>query len=161
MLNEFYESVKLFNDLAGNTDVSIKGFKNQVKLIFEEGVKEAEEALKEKSTVKMLDSTVDALYVVLGNLQKLEALGCDIEGAIKQVCNDNLTKFPFEAEVAQASVLHYNAQNIHVSYTYNAKHKRYIIKDSNGKVRKPLGFTSTDLTKYVPEALQKEGLKCI
>lgn len=161
MLDNMYQAVKDFNNLASNADTTIKGFKTQQRNVYEECIKEVEEALNENNVVKLLDGVVDGLYVVFGQLAKLEALGCDIEGAIKQVCNDNLTKFPFEAEVAQASVLHYNAQNIHVSYTYNAKHKRYIIKDSNGKVRKPLGFTSTDLTKYVPEALQKEGLKCI
>lgn len=159
MLNEFYESVKLFNNLAGNNDVSIKGFKTQQKVVFEECIKEVEEALNENNPVKLLDGVVDGLYVVFGQLQKLELLGCDIEGAIKQVCEDNLTKFTTKEEVAQASVLHYNSQNINVSYSYNPEYKRYVIKDSNQKIRKPVGFTSTDLTQYVPEALQKEGLK--
>lgn len=159
MLNEFYESVKLFNNLAGNNDVSIKGFKNQIKLIYEEAIREGEEALKDNSVVKMLDSTVDALYVVFGNLQKLEMMGCDIEGAIKQVCEDNIGKFPFKEEDAQKSVLHYNAQNINVSYTYSPEYSRYVIKDSNQKVRKPVGFIATDLTQYVPEKLIKEGLE--
>ena len=159
MLNEFYESVKLFNNLAGNTDVSIKGFKNQTRLVYEEAIKETEDALHSNDVVKLLDGVVDGLYVIMGSLQKLELLGCDIEGAIKQVCVDNLTKFPLKEEVAQASVLHYNSQNINVSYSYNPEYKRYVIKDSNQKIRKPVGFTSTDLTQYVPEALQKEGLK--
>ena len=158
MLNKFYESVKQFNNLAGNNDVSIKGFKNQLKLIYEEAIHEGEEALKDKSVVKMLDSTVDALYVVFGNLQKLEMMGCNIEGAIKQVCDDNIGKFPSNEEDAQKSVLHYNNQNINVSYTYNPEYNRYVIKDSNQKVKKPWNFTPTDLTQYVPEELRKKGL---
>lgn len=159
MLNEFYKSVKLFNNLAGNNDVSIKGFKTQQKVVFEECIKEVEEALNENNPVKLLDGIVDGLYVVFGQLAKVEALGCDIEGAIKQVCEDNLKKFPPNEEDAQKSVLHYNAQNINVSYTYNPEYNRYVIKDSNQKVRKPFNFVSTDLTQYVPEKLIKEGLE--
>lgn len=159
MLNEFYESVKLFNNLAGNTDVSIKGFKNQNKLVYEEAIKETEDALHSNDVVKLLDGVVDGLYVIMGNLQKLEMLGCNIEGAIKQVCIDNLTKFPLNEEDAQKIVLHYNSQNINVSYTYSPEYNRYVVKDSNQKVRKPYNFVSTDLTQYVPEKLIKEGLE--
>ena len=159
MLDEFYKAVKDFNNLAGNTDVSIKGFKNQQRLIFEEAIKEVEEALKDNDVVKLLDGVVDGMYVLLGNLQKLEALGCDIQGAMKQVCEDNIKKFPQDVSTAQASVLHYNNQNINVNYSYNDEHRRYVIKDSNSKIRKPVGFVGTDLTKYVPEELQKKGLE--
>lgn len=159
MLDEFYESVKQFNNLAGNTDVSIKGFKNQGKLVYEEAIQETEEALYNNDVVKLLDGVVDGLYVLLGNLQKLEDLGCDIKGAMKQVCEDNIKKFPSDVSTAQASVLYYNNQNINVNYTYNDKYKRYVIKDNNRKVRKPVGFVGTDLTKYVPEELQKKGLE--
>lgn len=158
MLDEMYKAVKDFNTIAGSTNTDYKSFKNQVALIYEEGVKEAEEALRDGSVVKMLDSVVDALYVVMGNLQRLELMGCDIQGAIKQVCTDNISKFPSDEEIAAKTVLHYNKQNINASWEYNEDYRRYVIKDENKKVRKPVGFTSTDLSKYVPEELQKKGI---
>lgn len=158
MLNQFYESVKQFNNLAGNNDVSIKGFKNQQRLIYEEMIKETEEAIHKNDVVKLLDGVVDGLYVAFGQLAKLQSLGCDIKGAIKQVCEDNMRKYPQNEEEAQKSILHYNSQNINVNYTYNPEYSRYVIKDSNQKIRKPYNFVATDLTQYVPEELQKKGL---
>lgn len=95
MLDEMYKEVKDFNTIAGSATTDYKAFKTQIALIYEEGVKEAEEALEENSVVKMLDSVVDALYVVMGNLQRLELMGCDINGAIKQVCKRQRRKIPF------------------------------------------------------------------
>lgn len=158
MLDEMYKAVKDFNTIAGSTNTDYKSFKNQIALIYEEGVKEAGEALRDGSVVKMLDSVVDALYVVMGNLQRLELMGCDIQGAVKQVCIDNISKFPSDKETAAKTVLHYNKQNINASWEYNEDYQRYVIKDENKKVRKPIGFTSTDLSKYVPEELQKKGI---
>ena len=158
MLDEMYKAVKDFNTIAGNTATDYKGFKTQQKVVFEECIKEVEEALDENNVVKLLDGVVDGLYVVMGQLHKLELIGCDIQGAIKQVCEDNAKKFPKKADVAQTSILHYNSQNINASYTYNTEYKCYVIKDSNGKIRKPVGFTSTDLTEYVPEEVQKKGI---
>lgn len=158
MLNKFYESVKAFNNIAGNNDVSIKGFRVQQKVVHEEVIKEVNDALRENDVVKLLDGIVDGLYVVFGQLHKLQQLGCDIEGAIKQVCNDNLTKFPINEEDAQKSILHYNRENTNVSYSYNPEYDCYVIKDGNQKIRKPHNFVSTDLTQYVPEELRKKGL---
>lgn len=158
MLDEMYKAVKDFNTIAGNKDVSVKGFKTQQRNVYEECIKEVEEALNENNVVKLLDGIVDGLYVVMGQLHKLELMGCDINGAIKQVCADNISKFPSDEEIAAKTVLHYNKQNINASWEYNEDYQRYVIKDENKKVRKPIGFTSTDLSKYVPEELQKKGI---
>ena len=157
-MQDFYESVKKFNSIAGSTNTDIKAFKNQIRLIYEEGIQEGEEALKDKSVVKMLDSTIDTLYVVMGNLQRLELMGCDIYGAIKQVCEDNLLKFPSDVAIAQKSVVNYNSVNTNVSFSYNEEYDCYVLKDSNGKVKKPVNFVSTDLSKYVPKELQEKGI---
>lgn len=158
MLDEMYKAVKDFNTIAGNKDVSVKGFKTQQRNVYEECIKEVEEALNENNVVKLLDGVVDGLYVVMGQLHKLELMGCDIQGAIKQVCDDNAKKFPKQEKVAQSSVLHYNSQNINVNYTYNPEYDCYVIKDENKKIRKPVGFVGTDLTKYVPEEVLKGGI---
>ena len=158
-LNEFYASVKQFNNLAGNSDCSIKGFRNQQALVHEEAIKEVNDALRENDVVKVLDGVVDGLYVQLGNLQKLERLGCDIEGAMQRVAEDNLSKYPSKEEDAKKTVLHYASQNIHVTYNYNSEYGKFVIKDANKKVRKPYNFVGTNLTEYVPTELREKGLE--
>lgn len=157
MLEQFYAAVKTFNNLAGNIDVTSKGFLNQQKLI-EEEAEEIAEGIRTADIVAVLDGVVDTLYVTLGMLQKLEALGCDVQGAIKQVCEDNLTKYPHKLEDAQETVRFYNAKNTNVHYTFNEQYSKYVIKDENSKVKKPFNFVPTDLSKYVPKELQEKGL---
>lgn len=157
-LNEMYESVKKFNNIAGNQDLSIKGFRNQQGYVHEEAIKEVNDALRDNNVVKLLDGVIDGLYTIFGQLQKLEMLGCNIYGAAEKVCNDNLNKYPISKEEAQKTVLHYNSKNIHVTYQYNPEYKRYVIKDTNQKVRKPYNFVATDLTEYVPQELREKGL---
>lgn len=157
-MQDFYESVKKFNSIAGNAGTTVKDFKTQQRNVYEECIKEVEEALNENNAVKLLDGVVDGLYVVLGQLHKLELMGCDIYGAIKQVCADNLLKFPSDISIAQKSVVNYNSVNTNVSYTYNEEYNCYVLKDSNGKIRKPFNFVSTDLSKYVPKELQEKGI---
>lgn len=158
MLDELYYNVKDFNNMAKNIDTTVQGFRNQQKLVYEEAIKEVEDALKDGDIVKVLDGVVDGLYVLLGQLQKLDELGCDVAGAIEQVCKDNMTKFPTTEEHAAESVLHYNKLGTMVFSEYNSFFGRWVLFDENRKVRKPVGFTSTDLSKYVPKSLQEKGL---
>lgn len=157
MLNQLYENVKLFNNLAGD-NLTKQGFINQQKVLLEE-VKEIDEGISNNDIVEILDGVVDTLYVALGQLYKLEQLGCDIEGAIKRVGEDNLTKFPSSEEIAAASVSFYNSKNVNVHWTHNEGYSRYVLKDENNKVRKPIDFISTNLIEYVPENLQRKGLE--
>ena len=152
MFNKLYENVKLFNNLAGD-NLTKQGFINQQKLVIEES-NEIQEGIDNNDLVEILDGVIDTLYVTLGHLSRLEKLGVNVQGAIKQVCEDNTTKFPSEEETAVKTVLFYNSQNINVSHSYNEEYKRYAIKDSNGKLRKPVGFLPTDLTGYVPVGLE-------
>lgn len=147
-LNDFYSSVCLFNNLAGNKN-DLDSFKAQMKCLLEE-VEETKKALSENNVVDILDGVVDVLYVTLGFLHKLENIGVDIYGALGQVALDNLKKFPDSEEDALSSIAEYkNKQGINVSCTYNNTYKKYILKDNNLKVKKPLNFSLTDLNKYV------------
>ncbi len=157
MLNQLYKNVKLFNNLAGD-NLTKQGFINQQKVLLEE-VKEIDEGISNNDIVEILDGVVDTLYVALGQLYKLEQLGCDIEGAIKRVGEDNLTKFTSSEEIAAASVSFYNSKNVNVHWTRNEDCSRYVLKDENNKVRKPIDFISTNLIEYVPENLQRKGLE--
>lgn len=156
-LNDLYNSVKTFNNVAGNSDVSAKAFLNQQKLINEE-VEEIAEGIRTGDVVAILDGAIDSLYVVMGTLHKLELIGCNIQGAIKQVCVDNSTKFLSTKEDAQKSVSFYNQKDVNVHWEHNEQYNLYVIKDENGKIRKPYNFIPTDLSGYVPKELQEKGL---
>lgn len=157
MLNQLYENVKLFNNLAGD-NLTKQGFINQQKVLLEE-VKEIDEGIENNDIVEILDGVVDTLYVALGQLYKLEQLGCDVAGAIKRVGGDNISKFPSSEEIAAASVSFYNSKNVNVHWTHNKDYSRYVLKDENNKVKKPISFIPTDLSEFCPLALRSSGLK--
>lgn len=76
---------------------------------------------KEKR-VELLDGICDVIVVSTG---LGIALGSDIDGALHQVCNNNLEKFPI----------------VDGEYT--------VLRDEHGKIKKPTGFTSVELDDFV------------
>ncbi len=154
-MNESYRDNAMFNEVAGNDKkLSMTALLNQEKLIAEEA-KELKDALTENNPVKVLDGVVD-LYVVLdGFATKLEALGFDISTALKQTIENNMSKFPSSKEVAEQTVDHYAKQGVTTTMEYNEKYGRWVIKDTNGKIRKPVGFVSNDLSNCLPEGFSE------
>lgn len=157
MLDQFYNSVKTFNNLAGNGN-SMKDFIAQNKCLLEE-VGEITEGIDNNDPTEILDGVIDTIYVALGMLQKLEQLGCDVQGAVAKVCYDNTNKFPIYEEDAQKTVREYNTKNVNASYSYNDKYKRFVVKNEAGKVLKPYYFKPTDLSDYVSEELLNKGIE--
>jgi hypothetical protein len=155
--DKFYESVCKFNNLAGNKNTH-EAFKAQMKCLKEE-VQETEDALLRNDPVKILDGAVDTIYVAMGMLQKLQELGVDVNGALRQVAEDNLTKFPSNMLDAVKTVEFYASQGINTGIESVLEYSRYVIKDENRKVRKPFNFKATELSEYVPRNLREEGIK--
>ncbi len=149
-IQDFYSGVKLFNCTAGNTEeVNKEKLEAQQKLISEEAHKEALEAFAEDDAVKLLDSCIDGLYVLLGQLQKLELAGFDVQGAMKQVQEDNLSKFTEDEDVAIKSCFKYQNSGVEACYTKRLG-KFVVLNSKTGKVLKPITFKSTDLSQYSP-----------
>lgn len=143
-----------FNDISGSAQkINKDGIKNQV-LLMEEEVKETFNDLEANNIVGVLDGCIDTLYVTLGLLQKLKNLGVDTDGAMKQVAEDNLSKFPSSLLEAVDSIIYYQDQGTHVNVEQNKEHRVYVLKDQNDKVRKPKGFVGTDLSRYVPAGVE-------
>ena len=147
---DFQQAVDLFNTVAGNSSkYNTEALSNQQRLVSEEAHYEALEAFKEDNAVKLLDACIDGLYVLLGQLQKLQAAGFDVHGAMQQVAEDNLSKFPTEQQVAVDSCKKYEKEGIKASYKYSCG--RYVVYNTEtGKVLKPVTFKSTDLSEYCP-----------
>ena len=153
-IQDFQIDQDAFNEISGQAFKTTKqDIENQLKLIYEE-VGETRDAIRDNNVVGTLDGLVDTLYVTLGALQKLKNLGVDTDGAMRQVAEDNLSKFTDEEEIANNSMRDYFEKGTKVRTEYNAKYRVFVIKDENDKVRKPLDFVSTELSKYVPEGLE-------
>ena len=152
-IQDFQIDQDAFNEISGQAFKTTKqDIENQLKLIYEE-VGETREAIRDNDVVGTLDGLVDTLYVTLGALQKLSNLGVDVNGAMRQVAEDNLKKFADEEMIANNSMDSYFEKGIKVRTEYNSKYRVFVIKDESDKVRKPLDFVSTDLSNYVPNGL--------
>ena len=151
-MSNFVQDVKEFNRIAGTEEVlDIRKAALYTGLVFEE-VSELVESLncKEPAWLKLiaylseigdnfkkgnydpafdnvdrvefLDACVDIAVVSLG---AGSAIGADIEGACDAVTENNLSKFPIVDGV------------------------RTVLRDENGKIKKPEGFKSVKLDSYV------------
>lgn len=147
---DFKQAVDLFNVIASNSSkYNAEALSNQQRLVSEEAHYEALEAFREDNAVKLLDACIDGLYVLLGQLQKLQAAGFEVAASMKQVAEDNLSKFPVDAQVAIDSCKKYEKEGVEVAYKYS--NGRYVVYNTEtGKVLKPVTFKSTDLSKYCP-----------
>ena len=140
--NECY----LFNQIAGkDKDCTWVDLRNQFNLIDEE-VDEISQGLLNSNITEVVDGVIDTLVVTLGMVQKLQNLGIDMTKAMKLIAENNLEKFPRVAETAEETVEYYKNKGTDIYSTYLPEFKRYVIKDRNQKVRKPVGFESVDLT---------------
>lgn len=138
-----YADVVTFNAVAGNlTNVTDDSIDNQLDFIFEE-FQETVTAFEEGNKVELLDGAADLFVTVAGLLQKLEAAGYDVATALERVNANNLSKFP------QIGTLFGNKNGYEIvpNVTYN----RIVLKDENGKVRKPDNFVAVDLSDLVPK----------
>lgn len=143
VISKAYQDIKKFNDIAENLiNVDSESIALQLDLIQEEYI-ETVDAFDAGDTEGILDGSIDMFVVICGLLQKLEAQGYDVAEGIKRVCDNNSQKFPsLDAGCA------YNQE---FELSVNEKYNVYVIRDKNGKIRKPEGFVSVDLSDCVPK----------
>lgn len=101
--------------------------------------------------LELLDGICDILYTVFALPRELEALGYDVFGAFKTVCENNSTKFVKTATEAELSVKLYASKGIECKSVYNEQYDCYAIVDSNSKVRKPINYKSVELDEFLPK----------
>jgi hypothetical protein len=151
-------SAKL-NDISGaSQELTAVSLNKQFALIQEEfsemkqhiGVSNAVGSLFQQDLTLLLDDCADILVTTFGFLQKLENLGVDVSKALTDTGYNNLTKFPRKPAVAHATVEMYKQQGVDVTSSFNEEHNCFVIRDNQGKIRKPQGFLSNDLSGCVP-----------
>jgi hypothetical protein len=153
-MEKFKNDCYLFNKVAGKAlQVTHSDLSEQFKLIVEE-LKETCDGLATNNPEEVLDGTIDVLVTTFGLLQKLENLGVDVNKAMFKTADNNLSKFPQSESIAIDTVQMYESQDVTVTVEYYSEFDRFVIKDENGKVKKPVGFISNDLKDCLPEELQ-------
>lgn len=150
----FKEQQDQFNIISGAVNkLTLADIINQDKIMQSE-FQEQHDAIAARDATELIDGCIDSLFTTLGMLQKLEGLNVNVNAAMKQVAMDNLDKFPKTEQEARDTVTFYANKNIECYYLYMKEFDCYVVKDMNGKVRKPYNFKPTDLSKYVtPELL--------
>lgn len=139
-----YNEVGEFNDIAGNlTNVNLESIDAQLSFIFEE-LTETIDGLEQGNMVELLDGACDLFVTVGGLMQKLEAMGFNVAHALGRVNANNLSKFPKAGSTIPTIDPTWDM-------TMNEKYQRIVLKDANGKVRKPADFVSVDLSDLVPD----------
>ncbi len=147
VIQKCYNSVYDFNNIAGNFNgVDVVSLGHQLDFIYEE-LRESwlpiynGLALKENQ-IEILDGACDMFVTVAGLMQKLSAMGYSVEEALTRVCENNMSKFP--------TVVKQDDLQKGWDVTYNTEHNVCVLKDENGKIRKPQNFVSVDLSDCVP-----------
>lgn len=140
-----YESVETFNDVAGNFDnVDVAAIEAQIKVVVEE-ITELKDAFYNKDAVGLLDGVCDGFVTLMGLIQKMNVAGFKVSEAIDRVNANNLEKF----KLGEGTLNTYMSVDWNV--IYNSKYECFVLKDKNGKIRKPLGFKSVEISDLVPE----------
>ena len=143
-----------FNSIAGNdTKLTKQDYESQYKVLLEE-VYEIKEALDTDNIVELVDGVIDALVVISGFVQKLENQGINMSKAMELIAENNLSKYTMNAYVADMSVADYKNKGIEVVSEFNKEYCVYVLRDTNGKVRKPINFKSVDISDCIPEGVK-------
>lgn len=116
-------------------------------LSFEE-LSEGIAAFESENAVECLDAAVDEFVIIVGKLQILNAAGFKVGEAIRRVNENNHSKY-----IPKGQFVKYNS-DFHTEY--NEEYGVSVIKDCNGKIRKPANFQAVDLSDLVPTSFFKQ-----
>ena len=154
-ISKFYEQCHKFNEVAGKLDnLRIRDIHNQLVLIKEE-LDETFHDYQTEDAEGVLDGYTDLMTTVVGLGLILKELGFKVEDALLETASNNLSKFIEGADSARvnATIAMLKQQGFKVEAYYNQYHDLFVIKDDKNKIRKPVGFVSNSLIKFVPKEL--------
>lgn len=155
-LETLKDSTYIFNNIAGNDrEVALDKIRSQARLIKEES-QETLDAANLNLPEEVLDGACDVLVTVFGLIQQLEALGVDTDNAMKKVAKNNLSKFSGDHQMMLDSVSYYKDRGEQVVCAYSTRHQMFYLRDTKGKIRKPITYVKVDLSDCIPDNL-KDG----
>jgi hypothetical protein len=100
-------------------------------------------AVEANNSVEALDGVLDEFIIIVGKMLILEEAGFNVAEGLKRVNKNNMSKL-----IPVGEAVHYNPE---FTKELNEEYQVYVLKDSNGKTRKPSNFVSVDLSDCVPE----------
>lgn len=150
-IEERYNEVEVFNEIAGNLDnVTVEKLEAQMKVFIEES-KETAAAFENKDAVELLDGICDSFVTLAGLMQMAEELGFAVNEALKRVNRNNLDKY-ISRVVKDDEFDHYDS--LGWTAIYNNRYDCYVLKDENGKIRKPVGFVPVEIAALAPNIFE-------
>lgn len=150
-LNKIYNDISKFNMVAGKSPIpnDWEQKKNQLARVLEE-VKETITAVENKDKLELLDGFCDILYTALYLGEMLKADGIDVQGAMEEVCENNLSKFTLSYEFARKSSWLYENSGVEVYLSQDEETGYFSVKRiSDDKVMKLINHQSPDLKKFI------------
>ena len=148
-----------FNRLAGNYDnITKEKLLAQAKVVLEEAKELLQAIENDEGEEQILKELCDCHVPITGISQMLILLGYGVFPAWKKVNANNLQKFCNTELEAIYSKEAYEAQGISVEI--NKIEEVFVLKDKNGKVRKPLNYEKVSVKEFTPEwkSVNKKGL---
>ena len=143
-----------FNEIGGNfKNITNEDLISQARVNKEEALELWDALSLEEGEAQILKESVDNFVTIVGFLKMLEKKGYDVENALIQVGENNLDKFiSFDDPcLVQETVDFYAEQGIKVTAENNMEYEFTVIKDENGKIRKPVGYVKADVSKFIPK----------
>lgn len=134
-----YDEVYKFNDIAENlNNVTLTKLEAQMKVFIEES-KETVDAFTNKDSVELLDGICDSFVTLAGLMQMADKMGFKVDEALQRVNENNLSKFiPYASPEIVILPQGWNMDN-------NKEYNMLVIKDENGKIRKPPSFVPVQI----------------
>ena len=157
MIEQLKQDTYNFNRIAGtDIETSYQSFCQQYKVLYEE-VKEVGDGIDARDLTEVVDGVIDTIVVAFGMWQKLEDLGVDMGKVAELIGQNNLSKYPSlrDDSVVQATIDKYKAQDIEVVVKKDIPNHCYVFRNKDtGKILKPYGFESVDISSCIPQGVQ-------
>lgn len=153
-IGKAYKSVHKLNTAFGRFEGTITQAQRtrQLELIREE-LAEGIDAAETGNLVEEIDAACDLFVTVAGYMQQLERMGCNVQEALKRVCENNMSKLIASDDVDEMNkTIHkYKADGIDVLIDKSALQGYVVVKNPlTGKALKPASFVAVDIADCVP-----------
>lgn len=165
MYQAYTPEVKRWNEVMLNAPLAtdsavdiVDKIRRQSNFVVEEA-KEIHTGAYADNIVEILDGHLDTRFVNDQIGVYLEALGVDLQGAWKEVCDSNNSKFSTDLDLMIASAdelteKHMTEVVVQMAPTAEGFPTTYILKRlSDGKIMKPKCFREPNLKPFIPKAL--------
>lgn len=149
-----YKSVHKLNTAFGRFEGAITQAQRtrQLELIREE-LAEGIDAAETGNLVEEVDAACDLFVTVAGYMQQLERMGCNVQEALKRVCENNMSKLIASDDIDEMNqtTLKYKEEGIDVLIDKSALQGYVVAKNPHtGKALKPASFVAVNIADCVP-----------